>query len=419
MTQQGSGAFIISLHDLLARGTTVYWDEAVAIVEEICTVAILASGDHAAVPSLAGARIDADGRVILERDGDGEKSPTAAGRVLHALLANTDVPVPLRLFVTQSTAPETYPSLRAFAEGMAYFGKPDRAALIREVYKRAADLVQAGVEPTLVPAQLPVQEKEPPKKPSQSKKPDVRHAALWSAAVVSIVVAAVAAWAWWNTGAARGATAGEGVLSQAAAAVTDLANQVRERLTPTTSTPAEAPAATPDTSPRPRAKRRGDTASLALTDKTPLAGRAVAIAEADTWQLPVAVTVGTPVAVAASTDTDPSDAGLPAAAAKDFISRDTDRLFTRSDAGVDPPMMQYPQLTPPVKSSSARPPAVNRVEVIVAANGTVERARFVEGPIRMVDAMLLGSVKNWKFTPAVRDGEPVRYQTIVSWPAVP
>ena len=419
MTQQGSDALIISLHDLLARGTTVYWDEAVAIVEEICTVAIRTSGDHAPVPSLASARIDADGRVILARDGHGEKSPTAAGRVLHALLANTDVPVPLRLFVTQSTAPETYPSLRAFAEGVAYFGKPDRAALIREVYTRAADLVQAGVEPTLVPAQLPVQEKVPPKKSSQSKKPDVRHAALWSAAAVSIAVAAVAAWAWSNAGVPRGATAGEGVLSQAAAVVTDLANQVRERLTTTASTTAEAPAATPDTSSRPRTKRRDGAASVAVTDETPLASRALAIAQPDTWQLPVAVTVGTPVAVAASTDTDSSDAGLPTAAVKDFVSPDKDRLFTRSDAGVEPPTMRYPQLTPPVKSSSARLAAVNRVEVIVAADGTVERARFVEGPIHMVDAMLLGSVKNWKFTPAVRDGERVRYQTIVSWPAVP
>ncbi len=138
-SQPGNEA-AISLHDLLARGTAVNWDEAVAIVEEMCEVAIATSGEKAPVPSLADVLLDANGRLTLSRQGHGEKSPTAAGRALHALLANASVPMPLRLFVTQSTAPETYGSLGAFAAGLAYFGRPNRTELIQNVYKRAADL---------------------------------------------------------------------------------------------------------------------------------------------------------------------------------------------------------------------------------------------------------------------------------------
>ena len=110
---------------------------------------------------------------------------------------------------------------------------------------------------------------------------------------------------------------------------------------------------------------------------------------------------------------------MPDAPLEEPASPDTERLFTKQDADVQPPSLQYPQLTSPLKGTSSRPAPVNSVEVVVAADGTVERARFVAGPIRMMDIMLVGSIKNWKFTPAFKDGEAVRYQTVVSWPAVP
>ena len=407
----------MSLHDLLARGTTVQWDEAVAIVEEMCAVAIAISGDHAPVSSLADVILDSNGRITLSGRGRGEESPTAAGRVLHAALANADVPVALRLFVTQSTAPETYRSLREFAAGLAYYARPNRTELIREVYKRGASLARSGVEPASIPPPLPLQDKEPPSRSPKSKRLDIKRAVLWSMAFVFVAVAAVAAWTWWKVGSRGTPTERVGVLSQAAAAVTDLASQVRERLRPAVSTNAEAPTETSATSSLPRPRRRAPAPTVA--EETPVAGHALAIAQPDTWQLPVAVTtVGTPVLVAATTDAVPLDTE-PTAVVKDSASPDKQRLFTKSDAEVEPPVMRYPQLTPPIMSRSSRPPAVNRVEVVVAPDGTVERARFVAGPIRMVDIMLLSSVKSWRFTPALKDGEPVRYQTVVSWLGTP
>jgi hypothetical protein len=413
--QQGGDA-PISLHDLLARGTTVHWGEAVAIVEEMCEVAVAMSGDEALVPSLADVVLDASGRVTISRHGHGEKSPTAAGRALHALLANADVPVPLRLFVTQSTAPETHRSLRAFAEGLAYFGRPNRTEQIRDVYKRAADLVRLGVEPTLAPPPVPLQEKETRKESPDSKKSSRGRVLRWAAACMLLVFAAGAAWMWWSASTRGTATEGTGVLSQASAALTDLANQVRERLSPAVSTSPQAPAATSATGSRPRPRRRAAPTSVggetplaspqpSVAGEIPLASRQLSIAQPGDWQVPVAVPAAAiPAAVATIDESAPPD---------------PERLFTKQDADVKPPVMRYPQLTPPQRESSSRATPVNNLEVVVASDGTVERVRFVDGPVRMMDIMLVGSIKTWRFTPAFKDGEPVRYRTVISWSAVP
>jgi len=394
----------ISLHDLLARATDVNWDEAVAIVEEMCEVAIATSGEEARVPSLADVLLDANGRLTLSRPGHGETSPTAAGRALHALLANASVPMPLRLFVTQSTAPETYGSLRAFAAGLAYFDKPNRTALIQDVYKRAADLVESGVEAAQAPPPVPVQEKKPEKESSKSKRSNHRRVLLCAAAVMLVAVAGGAAWGWRSAG-SRGTTTGDAqeVLSRASAAFTDLANQVRERLNPPVSTSAEHQDEAPATVSHPRPKRGAAPASVAM--EAPLASRRLSFAKPNAWQLPLAApTVAAPVPVAPVEEAAPPDAG---------------RLFTRQDSDVEAPVLRFPQLTPPPVVNPSREAAINSVEVVVTPDGTVERIRFVAGPIRMSDILLVQAVKNWRFTPALKDGEPVLYRTVISWVGAP
>jgi hypothetical protein len=57
--------------------------------------------------------------------------------------------------------------------------------------------------------------------------------------------------------------------------------------------------------------------------------------------------------------------------------------------------------------------------VDVSANGTVERVQLVAGPARLPDMMLLSGAKTWKFAPALKNGEPVRYRTVISWVGLP
>ena len=124
-------------------------------------MAIAASGDAAPVPALEDVLIGSDGSVTLRRT-KGDKNPSAAGRVLHTLLGNGDVPMPLRLFVTQSIVQGTHSSLREFARGLGYFGKSSRQRLIQDVYARCAQAGQraANAPPVQPPPPLPKSESE-------------------------------------------------------------------------------------------------------------------------------------------------------------------------------------------------------------------------------------------------------------------
>jgi hypothetical protein len=59
------------------------------------------------------------------------------------------------------------------------------------------------------------------------------------------------------------------------------------------------------------------------------------------------------------------------------------------------------------------------MEVIVSEQGMVERARLVTPAKRMPDMMILSSAKVWEFSPALKDGRPVRYRLILSWETSP
>jgi hypothetical protein len=95
-------------------------------------------------------------------------------------------------------------------------------------------------------------------------------------------------------------------------------------------------------------------------------------------------------------------------------------IYSPDDADVQPPVMIYPSLPPAVfVARNADVVVVNRMELVVAADGSVERVRLVNGPTRMPDMMLLSGAKLWKFTPAMKDGVPVRYRTSVTWSGFP
>ena len=87
-------------------------------------------------------------------------------------------------------------------------------------------------------------------------------------------------------------------------------------------------------------------------------------------------------------------------------------VYSASDTDVVPP-------TPPV-ASGLRPwrmKAGPSVEVIVGSDGTVEKVQVL-GTTRMSDAMVLSHVKAWKFAPALRAGDPVRYRLLLDDPVV-
>jgi hypothetical protein len=399
----------LSLHDVAGRGVSVHWDEAVAIVEELCEVAIAESGDEAPVPALEDVFIGRDGNVTLRRT-KGDKNPSAAGRVLHTLLGNGDVPMPLRLFVTQSIVQGTHSSLREFARGLAYFGKPSRQRLIQDVYARCAQAGQrAANAPPLQPTPpLPKSEGDLAKKPAApSTRRRVMRLAL-AAAAVGIAIGAVWIWRSGRSGQDVQGSAAR-VISEAAAVLLDLGKQVRDTLNPTAAVPPSEADSRVNTGSA-RSRRRASSAGVAgrLPEPAPLVSRQVSMPKSG-GALQLAMTIPNAVTSApAAVYEQPED-----------LAPESSPVYSSADSSVDPPVLSFPQLIPPVVGPGAPTSILNRVVVIVSAEGTVERVQLVEGPARMPDMMMLSGVKTWRFTPAFKDGEPVRYRTVISWAALP
>ena len=400
-----------SLHDVGERGVSVHWDEAVAIVEELCEVAIAASGDAAPVPALEDVLIGSDGSVTLRRT-KGDKNPSAAGRVLHTLLGNGDVPMPLRLFVTQSIVQGTHSSLREFARGLGYFGKSSRQRLIQDVYARCAQAGQraANAPPVQPPPPLPKSESELARKTGAPKGSTRRRVMRLTLVAATVGLAVGAAWIW-RSGRfdqnARGSA--ERVLSEAAAVLADLGKQVRDTISPTAA-PAPSVAEPGANSGSTGRRRRASSASVAdrLPEPAPLRSRRVSMPKSG-GALQLAMTIPNAVASApAAVYEQPKD-----------LAPESSPVYSSADSSVDPPVLSFPQLIPQVVGPGASSSILNRMVVIVSAEGTVERVQLVEGPARMPDMMMLSGVKTWRFTPAFKDGEPVRYRTVISWAALP
>ena len=53
-----------------------------------------------------------------------------------------------------------------------------------------------------------------------------------------------------------------------------------------------------------------------------------------------------------------------------------------------------------------------RIEVIVAKDGSVESARILKGVNKVLDNAALEAAKQFRYRPGLRDGKPVRFQTM-------
>jgi TonB family protein len=91
---------------------------------------------------------------------------------------------------------------------------------------------------------------------------------------------------------------------------------------------------------------------------------------------------------------------------------DVNRVYFAGDAGVIPPVAIRQDL--PRWPLTQRPPQAKGVlEVVVDEDGTVESATMRESVSRVYDSVLLSAVKNWKYRPATRAGQPVRFRKLV------
>jgi len=92
-------------------------------------------------------------------------------------------------------------------------------------------------------------------------------------------------------------------------------------------------------------------------------------------------------------------------------------IYSEQDTNVRAPQLLSAGFPGP--SIARSPTLTNRVELIVSADGSVERVKLLTSPHRMSDIMLLSSAKAWRFLPAVQDDRPVRYRLALNWDVNP
>jgi hypothetical protein len=413
--EPGIASGTVRVSDILAKGVPIRWDEAVALLQEILEAITTAGGSNTTVPAFEGVIIDREGAVTIQGTPRGERGPVAAGRALHALLATADIPVPLRLFVTQANAPETHPSLQAFAEGLAYFGKPGRADLIRAIFERYRTSTPATVSSPGQPATPPPL----PQTERADRAPEPRRTlARWlMPAAVVFAVASLAAVIWLGV-LGGGTTSAASAVTQAKAAFATVTPTIKNGVAPKTNArqPAKsARAAEREPVPATRARLQplsGDRLARGVIARDPSPPRSIdsALERSPTSLAP---TLGS---------AESSPLAIPTTREYVVAPRESEvkTIYSSADVDVEPPVMMYPSLPPAMfVARNADVVVVNRMELVIAADGSVERVRLVNGPTRMPDMMLLSGAKLWKFTPAVKDGVPVRYRTTVTWTGFP
>jgi hypothetical protein len=143
----------IRLDDLLARGITPQWAEAVALVQATCRQLVVTAASG--FPSTAQIMLYEEGAVVALAT---VKQPQvrAAAHLLASVLT-VDVPVQLGLLVSQATgAGSPYANLDEFAVALAHCERPDPPALLRELYRRAAAAPSRAASTTAPPALSPV-----------------------------------------------------------------------------------------------------------------------------------------------------------------------------------------------------------------------------------------------------------------------
>jgi hypothetical protein len=428
---QSFAANPISLADVLALRVPVHWTEAVAVIEELSLV-LLTGGEPSAIPEAESILITAQGTVLIRLGARGTQDVDAVGRMLNALLDPVTTPIPLRLFVAHSIGSDKYRSLQAFAEALAYYGRPDRPELVRELYQRclntSATLPADPPEAPFAQAAPPV----PPPEPAENVVPRRRLPRWLPAAAALLLLILIPLMLTRGSGKTDLLSPFRGLGAAAAAAATNVVHSVQEFVSPAEPLDGKVEAeatdranvsATRGTRSPSTSRRRG--APAATTSGSGLssaeaAAPGVGSATAE-LTLPSDPLVLLPVqsgTVAEGALALPPPLA-PTAAYAPVVVRTVDPVvYSSSSLDVQPPVIYSPKL-PPLPPADPYWQGTNTMELLIDESGEVRQARLTSPPVRMSDMMLLSPAKTWKFHPALKNGQPVKYRLTMSWVVAP
>ena len=178
----------IRLDDVLARDTAVQWYEGVAILQLICRSWRAQGMDDSRFPNAGDVVLAPGGTVGLTGAATGSAVQAAAH--LLARMLSDDVPVRLRLIVSQATAAEAAStSLAAFSEELRYFERPDLEAIVDGVRRRALLAAPRALTAAPQPADTPPKARKDLTSPDPGAR---RRVSGWAVAAVAVSGAACA-----------------------------------------------------------------------------------------------------------------------------------------------------------------------------------------------------------------------------------
>ena len=427
----------LTLSDVLARGTTTEWYEAVGVVRAVIEALVREGKDPLLIPDLNQIEIGTDGGIHLRGGTPAHEPVRRLGQLLQASLGESEPPVQLRLLISQATAPiPAYRTVREYDEALAYFDRPDRSAALRHLQSRAAQApVAARVErtPTIdVIAPLPVPDSASSSRPKAPAK-NRRTARLVGVCVVMAFMSVAAVLYAKRAGSPR--VNAPNLLASVARGLDVVGDRLMRGLSfatekiglgrlvsadaPAGTPPAQKPAApklTPRTVPTGpvNAPHGSVTRGAASTSPaTAASGSGHARVALPATVVPFAAFDLERADIRRSPPQRPVDETVlvPIARANDSSVLDGP-IFSSESADISPPTALRPQLPrelpPDVRRSDLR-----RIEMVVSRAGTVESVKLVGWPRNVHDSMLLSAVKAWEFVPALRDGVAVRYRKTI------
>jgi hypothetical protein len=374
--------------------------EGVALIQATCE-ALSAPGGDRGVPELDGLFLTQNGTIVLHGWPTGEPPAKQLARLLHQMVHADMMPPAGRLFVGRWIDGEAS-GLENFASELSYFARPNGQELLASLYRRCE-----GAPVTNLP---PVERHryERPKEERKAKDEAVEApsrgagAIVWVRAHKRAITAAIALIAGAATITAVGTLLWAPGTVEASKAATAVIDPVTED-----AAPAAQGGAQDIPLPDPRARRgnsgtrtgardsRGNPAVLDSKTGLPLVNQSRPI------ESPGVAREHAPEAAPPLTSRTPPDL----------------RIYSTSDAGVEPPTLRSAEIPELLIAGFER--RQNRIELVIGESGEVQHARMIGAPQRMPDVMLLSRAKELHFDPATKDGVPVRYRLIISWNVTP
>ncbi len=394
----------IRLDDLLARDVGARWFEGVAVVQLVCRQLLAQPSRSSGFPHPADILIGPGGSVSVARESAGD--PVQAAAHMLALMLSDDVPVRLRLAVSQATASASgYSSLAEFSEALAYFERPDPESIVDALRQRA--LLSAPRQIASSQQVVPSAAAEPPAVPVPAA---ARRRVSW-VPLAMVTIAAIACASVWLVG-----LSGTLPLSAPDVETAESAKPAAPEKGSGKKRPAKSVAPSVGHG-APAARAAAKEESTRVTRES--APEAAPMLQVSGWTVSYSYPgLSEFVVPVVKEEEQIVVSGLEIVGDHEAeIEQTGERVYSKADTGVTLPLNIYPRLPPEPPGMIAAARTI--LELTITTDGLVERVKMLSTPRNVHEFMLLSAAKAWRFEPATIAGRPVRFRHTMVLTAMP